>query len=180
MKKENVKILLSGRRFDVMIDRLCQQLIEHYGQFENTCLIGIQTKGVYLANRIYQRLAQLSDAPFIEYGKLDITFYRDDFRTSNKTLKPNRTEIDFLVEGKNVVLIDDVVYTGRTIQAALIGLNHYGRPSKVELLSLVDRRFNRHLPIKTDYIGMSVDTVDAYVKVEWKETSGTDQVLLFP
>lgn len=180
MENENAKVLLSGRRFDIMIDRLCQQLIEHYDQFENTCLIGIQTKGVYLANRIHQRLVELIDAPNIEYGKLDITFYRDDFRRSGKTLKPNTTKINFSIEQKKVILIDDVLYTGRTIQAALTGLNYYGRPSKVELLILVDRRFSRDIPIKTDYIGMTVDTIDAYVEVEWEETTGTDQVLLLP
>jgi pyrimidine operon attenuation protein/uracil phosphoribosyltransferase len=179
MSEKTIKVVLSGKRFQIMIDRLCQELIENYELFEDTCLIGIQAKGVYLANRIYHRLTTKFGIPSMEYGKLDITFYRDDFRTTNKPLKPNTTEINFLVEAKKVILVDDVTYTGRTIQAALTGLNYYGRPSKVELLTLVDRRFNRHVPITTDYIGMTVDTVDAYVKVEWEEITGTDQVLLY-
>lgn len=180
MEDKNVKTLLSGERFEVTIERLCHQLIERYDTFDNTCLIGIQTKGVFLASRIQKRLLAILNTKKIDCGKLDITFYRDDFRTRQKPIKANATEIDFLVENKYVVLIDDVVYTGRTIQAALTALNHYGRPLQVELLALVDRRFNRHLPIKSDYVGMTVDSVDeAYIKVEWKETSEEDRVLLF-
>ncbi|HQU61209.1 MAG TPA: phosphoribosyltransferase family protein, partial [Saprospiraceae bacterium] len=90
------------------------------------------------------------------------------------------TEIDFIVEDKRVVLVDDVLYTGRTVQAALTALNHYGRPLQVELLALVDRRFNRHLPIQSDYIGVTVDALDhAYVRVEWADTDGEDRVMLF-
>jgi pyrimidine operon attenuation protein/uracil phosphoribosyltransferase len=180
MEDKSVKTLLSGKKFEVTIERLCHQLIERHDLFENTCLIGIQTKGVFLASRIQKRLLSILNARRIEYGKLDITFYRDDFRTREKPIKANATEIDFLVESKNVILVDDVVYTGRTIQAALTALNHYGRPSQVELLALVDRRFNRHLPIKSDYIGMTVDAVDAaYIKVEWIETNGEDRILLY-
>lgn len=177
---ENTRVIIGSKRFNITIERLCQQLIEQHQNFENTCLIGIQTKGVYLANRIHKRLQQLLPKEAIECGKLDITFYRDDFRIRNKPLKPNATEINFLIENKKVILIDDVVFTGRTIQAALTGLNHYGRPQKVELLTLVDRRFKRHLPIHADFIGIAVDSVDAaYVKVEWKEIDGEDRVLIF-
>jgi pyrimidine operon attenuation protein/uracil phosphoribosyltransferase len=111
---------------------------------------------------------------------MDITFYRDDFRLNNKQLAPHPNEMNFTVADKNVLLIDDVLYTGRTIQAALSALQHYGRPKAVELIALVDRRFNRHLPIQADYIGITVDAVDdAYVKVHWKEVHGTDEILLF-
>ena len=89
--------------------------------------------------------------------------------------------MEFLVDGKNVILFDDVLYTGRTVQATLTALQHYGRPQKVELLALVDRRFNRHLPIRADYIGYAIDALDeAYVKVEWKELDGEDKILLYP
>ena len=166
---------------NLTLERLCQQLIEHYGDFEKTVIIGIQPRGVLLSNRLVALLRQHLPDKTIPYGKLDITFYRDDFRTREKPLSANVTEIDFLIEDKFVILIDDVLYTGRTIQAALTALQHYGRPSNVELMALIDRRFNRHLPICGDYIGMTVDALDeAYVKVEWKETSGRDRVLLYP
>ncbi|MEL6925116.1 MAG: phosphoribosyltransferase family protein [Bacteroidota bacterium] len=111
---------------------------------------------------------------------MDITFYRDDFRTRLKPLNPSITEMDFLVDDKRVLLIDDVLYSGRTIQAAMTGLNHYGRPNDVELLVLVDRRFNRDLPIQANYIGVTVDTVDqAYVQVQWEQMDGSDRIILF-
>ena len=95
-------------------------------------------------------------------------------------LTPHPNEIDFIVTGKKVLLVDDVLYTGRTISAALSALQHYGRPDAVELLVLVDRRFNRHLPIQPDYFGIAVDAVDeAYVKVRWQEIHGEDEILLF-
>lgn len=174
------RIILHEKRFKLTIDRLCHQLIENYDQFENTCLIGIQTGGVFLSNRIHQRLHSILDQPTYEYGKLDITFYRDDFRKRSKPLKASSMEMNFIVEDKHVILVDDVLYTGRSVQAALTALNHFGRPAGVKLLSLVDRRFNRHLPIQADYIGITVDSLDeAYVKVEWEEQQGEDRVLLF-
>ncbi|MCB0553897.1 MAG: bifunctional pyr operon transcriptional regulator/uracil phosphoribosyltransferase PyrR [Phaeodactylibacter sp.] len=174
------RLIIGQERFALTIDRLCHQLIEQHGAFENTCLIGIQPRGVRLSNRLYQRLTEILSTEKIPYGKLDITFYRDDFRTRDKPLKASPTEIDFIVEDKRVVLVDDVLYTGRTVQAALTALNHYGRPLQVELLALVDRRFNRHLPIQSDYIGVTVDALDhAYVRVEWADTDGEDRVMLF-
>jgi len=177
---ESGRIILSKDVFSLTIERLCQQLIEVYGNFENTCLIGIQPRGVLLSERLHSRLVNLSGNKTISYGKLDITFYRDDFRRREKPLKASSTDMNFLVEGKNVLLVDDVLYTGRTVQAALTALQYYGRPSKVELISLVDRRFNRHLPIQPDYNGITVDALDrAYVKVEWAEHEGEDRILIF-
>ena len=174
------KIILENERFALMIERLCHQLIEAYDDFENTCIIGVQPRGVLLADRIYNRLIYILKIKKIEYGKLDITFYRDDFRTRIKPLSPNAIEMDFLVENKKVILIDDVLYSGRTIQAAMTALNHYGRPQQVELVALVDRRFNRHLPIQSDYIGVTVDAVnEAYVEVQWKEIDGNDRIILY-
>ena len=174
------KVIMENEQFELTIDRLCHQLIESYDRFENTCIVGVQPRGVLLAQRIYERLQSILKIKKIEYGKLDITFYRDDFRTRIKPLKASTMEMDFLVDDMDVILVDDVLYTGRTIQAALTALQHYGRPRQVELLSLIDRRFNRHLPIQSDYIGLTVDAVDeAYVKVEWAEMEGKDQVLLY-
>jgi pyrimidine operon attenuation protein/uracil phosphoribosyltransferase len=158
---------------------LCHQLLEDWGDFSNACIIGIQPRGTMLSSRIHERLEALTGRK-IEYGKLDITFYRDDFRMPSGPLAPHPNEIDFIVANKKVLLIDDVLYTGRSITAALSALQHYGRPSSVELLVLVDRRFNRHLPVQPDYYGITVDALDeAYVKVRWQETHGEDEILLF-
>jgi len=177
----NGRVILSKERFALTLDRLCHQLIENHDTFEDTCLIGIQQGGVPLLNRTHQRLLDITGFSQIQNGKLDITFYRDDFRHRSKPLRASATEMDFLVEDKNVVLMDDVLYTGRSVQAALTALQHYGRPRRVELLTLVDRRFNRDLPIKADYSGLRVDALDdAYVRVEWREVEGEDKILLFP
>ena len=178
---EKGKIISDSRHFSLMIDRLCLQLIEQYGELEHLCLIGIQERGVLLADRLMQRLGVLHHADDLpKYGKLDITFYRDDFRHKEKPLRAARTEMDFLVERSSVVLVDDVLYTGRTIHAALTALHDFGRPDHVDLLTLVDRRFNRELPISANYTGMVVDALDeAYVKVEWEHINGNDRILLF-
>ena len=115
----------------------------------------------------------------IESGNLDITFFRDDFSRKEGLLIPSSTEIDFIIEGKKVILMDDVLWTGRTIRAAMDALQSFGRPGKVELLTLVDRRFSRHLPIEADYIGIKVDTIASQkVIVSWKETDQEDKVIL--
>ena len=174
------KIIIGQKRFALTIERLCHQLIEQHGYFENTCLVGLQPRGIHLSNRLYHRLSDILSINTIEYGRLDITFYRDDFRTRAKPLYASKTEMDFLVENKRVVLVDDVLYTGRTVQAALTALNHYGRPRQVEMVSLDDRRFNRPLPIHSDYSGITIDALDeAYVLVEWAELGQEDKILLF-
>jgi pyrimidine operon attenuation protein/uracil phosphoribosyltransferase len=175
------RTILSKEHFQLTIERLCHQLIEQYDDFSDTCLIGVQPRGVLFSDRLYERLKNILGITSIQYGKLDITFYRDDFRHREKPLKAYSNEMEFLIENKKVILADDVLYSGRTIQAALTGLQDYGRPSQVELIALVDRRFNRHLPIHADYVGVTVDALDeAYVKVEWKETDAADRILLFP
>ena len=174
----NAQVIHDSARFSLTIERLCRHLIEEHGDFADTCLIGIQTGGVQFAERIQTRLREMGVADF-PYGKLDITFYRDDFRTAKSSLTPHQTEIDFLVEDKRVILVDDVLYSGRTTVSALTALNHYGRPRQVELLVMVDRRFRRTLPIRADYRGLSVDTLhDEYVDVQWAEQHGRDQILL--
>ncbi len=178
---ENGRVILSGKRFLLSIDRLCHQIIENHGDFDNSCLVGVQPRGIRFASRIHKRLCEITGNQAIDFGVLDVTFYRDDFRRRESPLSAQTTEINFLVEGKNVLLIDDVLYSGRTIRAALDALQHYGRPKKVELVTLVDRRFNRHLPIQADYLGITVDAVDdAYVKVEWQEYEEADRILFFP
>lgn len=178
---ENGREIISKERFSLTIERLAHQLIEHYDDFQDTCLIGIQTRGAFLSDRIYDRLQKITDVSNLHYGKLDITFYRDDFRHRTVPLKPSATIMDFNIEDRKVILVDDVLYTGRTVQAALTALNHWGRPSSVDLLVLVDRQFNRHLPIEAQFKGITVDALnEAYVKVKWSAIDGVDQIILFP
>ena len=174
------KIILSSERFRLTILRLCHQILENHSNPQDLCIIGIQERGVLLAESLKTELtSMLGNQPF-QYGKLDITFYRDDFRLRDTPLKAAETKIDFLIENKQVLLVDDVLYTGRTVHAAMSALQDFGRPQKIEMLCMVDRRFNRHFPIKADYQGIVVDALDeAYVKVNWKEKHGEDQVLLF-
>lgn len=174
------RVILSQDRLALTIERICHQLIEQFDQFDDACLIGIQPRGVPFSDRLFHRLCQLVDNTGLHYGLLDITFYRDDFRRHEKPLVPSATRLDFSIEDKNVILVDDVLYTGRTVQAALAALNDYGRPRSVELAVLVDRRFNRHLPIQADFIGITVDALDqAYVQVEWNPHRPDGQVILF-
>ena len=173
------KILLTSREVNIILNRLACQLIEKHLDFSDTVLIGLQPRGRFLAERIKQLLEQEYSVNDIKLGFLDITFFRDDFRRSDKPLEANRTEIDFLVENKKVVFIDDVLYTGRSIRAALTAIQSFGRPSEIELLVLIDRRFSRHLPIQPDYRGRQVDAInDEKVKVSWVENDGEDSVFL--
>jgi pyrimidine operon attenuation protein / uracil phosphoribosyltransferase len=175
----NTRIILNENQFALTIDRLCYQLIENHKNFEQTVLIGVQPRGIFMGERIVQRLAEITGLTNLLYGKLDITFYRDDFRTSAKPLTASDTSINFSIEGKRVVLIDDVLYTGRTIRAALDALLDYGRPVDVELMVLIDRRMHRHLPIQAKYVGKTVDSIkEEKVKVEWKEESGEDKIII--
>ncbi len=180
--EKKARTILQGLQFKLTLDRLCHQLIEEYQSFENTCLIGVQDRGARFAERLHANLQDIVGIPNIEFGKLDVTFYRDDFRRRSTPLIASKTEMDFSIEGKKVVLIDDVLYSGRTIRAALDALQDYGRPKTVQLVALVDRRFNRHLPIQADYIGITVDALnEAYVRVDWEGlNSKKDQILLFP
>ena len=171
------KILLEKTQFDVTLKRLCHQLIEVHNDFSKTVIIGLQPRGIYLARRIQKELQNILKTKQIHCGELDTTFYRDDFR--KKELIPNRTNIDFIIEDKNVVLVDDVLFTGRTIRAGLDAMLAFGRPKDVELLVLVDRRLSRHVPIQAKYIGITIDSIETQnVRVEWKETDGADKVTL--
>ena len=173
------KELLSARELQITIQRLACQLIENHGDFKETILIGIQPRGKMLAKRLLNVLVQDYHISDIICGHLDIAFYRDDFRRHEKPIEANTTEIDFVVENKKVVFIDDVLYTGRSIRAALTAIQDYGRPSQIELLILIDRRFSRHLPIQPDYCGRKVDAInEEHVVVSWKEIQGEDAVLL--
>jgi pyrimidine operon attenuation protein/uracil phosphoribosyltransferase len=161
-----LKIILDKQQLHLTILRLAHQLLENSIDLNNTVFIGMQPRGVQVGNRLMECIQQLSPAEKPQYGMLDITFYRDDVR--DELHVGSTTDIPFSIEGKKVVLIDDVLYTGRTVRAALDALQDFGRPQKVELCVLVDRRFNRELPIQPDYCGKAIDTVISQkVKVEW-------------
>jgi pyrimidine operon attenuation protein/uracil phosphoribosyltransferase len=170
--------LLDGPKFQITIQRLCRQLIENHNDFSNSVIIGIQPRGIYLAKRIADELRKIMPESTILHGDLDITFYRDDFRRREQLI-PNQTRIDFVMEGKKVILMDDVLWTGRTIRAAMDALMAFGRPEKIEFLTLVDRRYSRHIPVAADYTGIEVDSIASQkVVVSWKETDGEDKVVL--
>ena len=173
------KILLTSKEIGIILHRLACQLIEKHLDFSNTVLIGIQPRGIFLAERLKQLLENEYQINDVTLGYLDITFFRDDFRRTDKPIEANRTNIDFLVEDKNVIFIDDVLYTGRSIRSALTAIQSFGRPAEIELLVLIDRRFSRHLPIQPDYRGRQVDAInDEKVKVTWKENDNEDAVYL--
>lgn len=175
----NPKVLLNSVEINIILHRLACQLIEKHQNFQHTVLIGLQPRGIFLAQRITQILKEEYQIHDLKLGCLDITFFRDDFRRNDKPLEANKTEIDFLVEDKNVIFIDDVLYTGRSIRAALTAIQSFGRPKGIELLVLIDRRFSRHLPIQPDYRGRQVDAFnDEKVKVTWQEQNEQDAVFL--
>ncbi len=173
--------LIDSKQLELIIERLSHQLIENHDDFSESVLLGIQPRGIYLANRIQANLKRiLGSKSEIQCGQLDITFYRDDFRRREFPLEANTTNLDFIIEDKRVILIDDVLYTGRTIRAAMDAMLAYGRPKEVELLILIDRRFSRQLPIESNYIGMAVDSLASQrVKVQWAESEKEDKVLLY-
>lgn len=163
------KLLLDSKLIKLTIQRLCHQLIENHQQFKNSVILGIQPRGVFFADKIKSELLSITgiDVPL---GRLDVTFYRDDFRRGEEPLLANKTEVDFIIEGKKVILVDDVLYTGRTIRAAMDAMMAFGRPHSVELLTMIDRKYTRELPIEAKYIGRQVDSLQSQkVMVEWAE-----------
>lgn len=169
-----MKIILDKYQLQITIERLAYQLIENYSDLSSVVIIGLQPRGVYLSDKIFEQLNKISPNNSLQYGKMDITFYRDDIR--NELHHPKQTSISFSVEEKNVILIDDVLYTGRTIRAALDALLAFGRPKKVELCVLVNRRYSRQLPIQPDYCGKSIDSIISQkVKVLWDK----EEVILY-
>jgi pyrimidine operon attenuation protein/uracil phosphoribosyltransferase len=171
--------LIDSTQFGLIVDRLAHELLENHRSFESTVLLGIQPRGVYLARRIKKKVESLLPGVELRCGDLDITFFRDDFRRREKPLQANTTKIDFVIEDRNVVLVDDVLYTGRTIRAAMDAMLSFGRPRSVELMVLIDRRFSRELPIEPQYVGKAVDSLDHQrVHVTWNEVNGKDLVEL--
>tara|TARA_A100001015_G_scaffold288202_1_gene358814 strand:+ start:1319 stop:1855 length:537 start_codon:yes stop_codon:yes gene_type:complete len=164
------KVLLDSKKIDIILNRLVCQLVENHKDFNNTVLIGLQPRGTFLIEKILEIFKKNYPSINIDSGILDFTFFRDDFRRSEKTLKASSTQINFSVENKNVVLIDDVLFTGRSIKAAMSSMDSYGRPNSIELLVLIDRRYKREIPIQANYCGAKIDTFKGdKVNVVWNK-----------
>ena len=171
--------ILNKESIVITIERLCHQLIETHNTFDNTVLIGVQPRGTYLNNRILEKLELIVCNSNIASGNVDISFYRDDLMRRDEPIVPEIMDINISLEGKNVVLIDDVLFTGRSIRSAIDALMAFGRPQSVELLILIDRKFSRDLPIQANYVGKTIDAIESEkVIVEWKENTGSDRILM--
>lgn len=164
-----MRILLEHQQIEIITNRLCYQLLESPSDLNTLAIVGLQPRGVLFARKVHAQLEKITGEKLL-YGDLDTTFYRDDFRRGNEIHKASSMNINFSMEGQHIVLVDDVLYTGRSVRAALDALNDFGRPAKVELMVLIDRRYSRQLPIQPDYVGYEVDSrADDKVKVEWRE-----------
>lgn len=172
------KLILDSDLLDITLSRLCQQLIENHQDFAETVIIGLQPRGVLLAEIIHQKLEKILKKK-IPLGLLDTTFHRDDYRRREIPVKATETRIPFVIEAKKVVLVDDVLFTGRTVRAAMDAMISFGRPEKVELLVLIDRKYNRDLPIAPDYVGKIVNTLASQkVLVELEENGTNNKIWL--
>ncbi|MBL6604032.1 MAG: bifunctional pyr operon transcriptional regulator/uracil phosphoribosyltransferase PyrR [Bacteroidetes bacterium] len=173
------KILLDSKKINLILSRLVYELIENHKDFQDTVLIGLQPRGIYLFNEILKVFKAHHPNIKIKSGILDFTFFRDDFRRSEKTLSANSTKINFTVENKRIVFIDDVLFTGRSIKAAMSAIDSYGRPKSIELLVLIDRRFKREIPIEANYYGTKIDTFKGdKVKVVWDDKPINNKVFI--
>lgn len=172
-----MKTILTEQQIGITIQRLAHQVLENNIGSEEVIIIGLQPRGIYVSDKLVAELQKIMGGKQVQYGLLDITFYRDDVR--RELHLANKTEINFNIENKKVILVDDVLYTGRTIRAALDALLDFGRPSKVELCVLIDRRFSRQLPIQPDYVGKVIDAlITEKVKVLWKERDEKTEVVI--
>ncbi len=168
-----MQILLNPEQLQLTINRLAHQLLEEEQGIEDTVFIGLQPRGIIISDRIVEAIKTIHTKE-ISYGKLDITFYRDDIRS--EIHRANQTDLHFSIENKTVILIDDVLYTGRTVRAALDALQDFGRPKTVKLCVLVNRRFGREFPIQPDYSGITIDSNNTQKVKVLKDTS---EVILY-
>ena len=165
------KIILNHSQINLIIQRLIAQILERHSNYQALVFVGLQPRGSIFARQLHHALQEKVGFPF-PYGELDVTFHRDDFRQHPGGLVPSKTDISFEMEGKKVILIDDVLFTGRTIRSGFDALLDFGRPESVELLVLIDRNKSRQFPIEADYCGLKVDTLRSQkVKVIWNPQS---------
>ncbi len=172
IKKNNI---LTAQQYPKTLDRIAHEILERNDLGPNLVLVGIRTRGVFLANRLADTIKKFTGQE-VNTGELDITLYRDDLSQIAEAPVLKATKIDFDLKGKTVILVDDVLYTGRTIRSALAALSDFGRPAKIELAVMVDRG-HREIPIKADYVGKNVPTSkNEVISVKVKEFDGEDAV----
>ncbi|MDG2139669.1 MAG: bifunctional pyr operon transcriptional regulator/uracil phosphoribosyltransferase PyrR [Flavobacteriales bacterium] len=173
----NKRKILNKKQINIIIKRLCHELIENHNDFSDTVIVSLLPRGKHVARRIVNRLEQILEYK-INYGELDISFYRDDLRRHSEPIIPHKMEMNVSVDEKHVVIIDDVLYTGRSVRSAIDALMPFGRPKSIELLVFVDRRLSRHLPIQPDYVGKIVDSIDSEKVVVNITNDGDDNILI--
>ena len=171
-------LLMDEKEIDKVLNRIAHEILENkYFQPETTALAGIRTRGIYLASRLQAKIRELSGHT-LESGSLDISFHRDDLDRVKSMPQVGVTEIPFSIENKTIILVDDVLYTGRTIRAALDELIDFGRPKRILLAVLIDRG-HRELPIKADFVGKNIPSRETdSIQVYLKETDQKDEVVL--
>ena len=175
MKK--LELLMDSQGIDLALTRITHQVIEQNRDFSTFGVVGMQTRGVYLARRIAQRINQIENLA-LETGVLDITLYRDDYRVALRQPEVKVTDIPFNINGMNILLVDDVLYTGRTVRAALDALMDFGRPKSIQLAVLMDRG-HRELPIRADFVGKKITTMNnQVVSLKVSEVDGEDSIWL--
>jgi len=171
------QIVQTEKDIEVSLNQICDQVLKRNPRLAGMVLVGIRTGGVFLAERLRQKLLQKKGID-LPTGVIDITLYRDDWTRLSETPEVKKAEIHFSIEDKHVLLVDDVLFTGRTIRAAIDALLDLGRPRRVELAVLVDRG-HRELPIQADYVGKMLETSrQDSINVELKELAGVDQVVI--
>lgn len=171
------QIVHGEKDLEIALNQICEQLLSRHPQLSEMVLVGIRTGGVFLAERLRQKILQKRGIDF-PTGIIDITLYRDDWTRLSQTPEVKKTEIHFSIEDKDVLLVDDVLFTGRTIRAAIDALLDLGRPRRIELAVLIDRG-HRELPIGADYIGKTLEvSKQDSINVELKELAGIDQVVI--
>jgi pyrimidine operon attenuation protein/uracil phosphoribosyltransferase len=173
---ETTKII-DKQGLDRLLTRISHEILEKNKGSDNLVLMGMRTRGEFLAKRIFEKIKQIDNIE-LPLGVLDVTLYRDDFRTSLKQPQVSVSDITFDINGKDVILIDDVLYTGRTVRSALNALMDFGRPDSIQLFILVDRG-HRELPIRADYVGKNIPTSQHQeIKLKMEEVDGEDAIYL--
>ncbi len=174
---KQIQLIMDSQALDLALTRITHQILEHNNQIDSLAIVGMQTRGVFLAQRIVEKIKDLVNRQ-IPTGMLDSTLYRDDYRVSLKQPKVKATDIPFDINTKNVVLVDDVLYTGRTVRAALDALMDFGRPQTIQLAVLIDRG-HRELPIRADYVGKKITTLaNQEVSLKVREIDQQDSLWL--
>jgi pyrimidine operon attenuation protein/uracil phosphoribosyltransferase len=173
-----MRVILKEEQIKRIIQTLAKKVVKKYKKLDNLVIIGIHTNGVYIAQRLIETIKKLKNK-IIKLGYLDITFYRDDIGYRKEIQQPKETKIDFDINNKDILLVDDVLYTGRTIRAAMEQILELGRPKSISVLVLIDRGL-RELPIYAEFVGKKIKTThNQQIELLLKETGGNDTIVLY-